>query len=79
MDAGAWCTIESDPGVFSTMLKDFGVKGLQVEELWGLDKSAVEALKSPLKAIIFLFKYDAEIVKKTHENSKKSEDTGWGF
>ena len=71
----SWCTIESDPGVFSTMLRELGVKGIQIEELWGLDKDAVLSLNSPLKAIIFLFKYDPVIVKKTHENSKISNDS----
>jgi len=79
MDPGNWCTIESDPGVFTTMLKDFGVKGIQIEELWGLEKSAIEAIRAPLKAIIFLFKYDPEVVKKTHEKSQQSLDTSIYF
>ncbi|XP_055091365.2 ubiquitin carboxyl-terminal hydrolase isozyme L5 isoform X9 [Symphalangus syndactylus] len=67
-NAGEWCLMESDPGVFtelikgfgpSTMLgtqKIFGCRGAQVEEIWSLEPENFEKLK-PVHGLIFLFKW----------------------
>lgn len=55
--ASSWCTIESDPGVFTALLEDLGVRRAEVAELWGF-----EMLRDvgPVHGVLFLFKWQPE-------------------
>lgn len=56
----SWCTIESDPGVFSELLASIGVKDVYCEEIWSLeDRDAIDRLR-PIFGLVFLFKYKSE-------------------
>ncbi|XP_053377291.1 ubiquitin carboxyl-terminal hydrolase BAP1-like isoform X2 [Mercenaria mercenaria] len=55
MDKG-WLELESDPGLFTLLLQDFGVKGVQVEEIYDLQK----AFEGTTYGFIFLFRWIEE-------------------
>lgn len=52
------CTNDPRAGVFTALIEDIGVKGVQVEELYSLDDQQFADL-SPVYGLVFLFKYDS--------------------
>ncbi|CAM1510233.1 Fc.00g005680.m01.CDS01 [Cosmosporella sp. VM-42] len=57
--SGGWNTIESDAGVFTSLVENLGVKNVQFEELLTLEPSELLTLQ-PLYGVIFLFKYPTD-------------------
>ncbi|KXZ44636.1 hypothetical protein GPECTOR_64g130 [Gonium pectorale] len=67
-----WTTIESDPGVFTELIEQIGVRGVQVEEVWSLDQLPE---LSPVYGLVFLFKWK----KDTEQRPLAAEASGVFF
>lgn len=75
----AWSTIESDPGVFTTMMRDLGVQGLQMTDLWTLDDDLLASIE-PVYSLVFLFKHlpsSSAIARAAGESHDAVPFQGW--
>ena len=52
-----WTTIESDPGVFTSLVERFGSTGVEFEELYSMDDTM---LPQSAHGLVFLFKWNRE-------------------
>lgn len=53
---GSWLELESDPGLFTLLVHEYGAEGVQVDEVYDIYKE----IKSPVYGYIFLFKWIEE-------------------
>eukprot|EP00285_Hemiselmis_virescens_P008886 CAMPEP_0173392256 /NCGR_PEP_ID=MMETSP1356-20130122/18852_1 /TAXON_ID=77927 ORGANISM="Hemiselmis virescens, Strain PCC157" /NCGR_SAMPLE_ID=MMETSP1356 /ASSEMBLY_ACC=CAM_ASM_000847 /LENGTH=359 /DNA_ID=CAMNT_0014350003 /DNA_START=67 /DNA_END=1146 /DNA_ORIENTATION=+ len=67
MSGGGWSTIESDPGVFTRLARDIGIRGAQVEEIVTMEDDEFLTM-APVYGLIFLFKWTQEMAQ-THRAS----------
>lgn len=62
-----WVEMESEPAFFNVMLREMGVRGVKVQEVFGLDDTSLAQLPPPVHALIFLFQY-----RETENEEKKA-------
>ena len=55
-DQSGWCTIESDPGVFTELVETIGVRDVEFQEIVSLDQDTIGEMGDIL-GLIFLFKW----------------------
>lgn len=49
-----WRELESDPGLFSLLIEEFGVRGVKVEEVYDVSKN----IETKVYGYVFLFRYE---------------------
>ncbi|EEQ35546.1 ubiquitin carboxyl-terminal hydrolase [Microsporum canis CBS 113480] len=75
-----FCEIESEPAFFNAMLRDFGVKGVKVQEVVSLDEEilaflprlADETGRKPIYGLIFLFRWREDDPVKQEQSCPES-------
>ncbi|RMY75471.1 hypothetical protein D0863_02559 [Hortaea werneckii] len=67
-----WVEMESEPAFFNVMLREMGVQGVKVQEIYELDEDMLAFLSEPVHAFIFLFRYkDADAQSQSNGSCPK--------
>jgi ubiquitin carboxyl-terminal hydrolase L5 len=69
----SWHLLESDPGVFSELLVELGVKHVDVEELWSVD-DLVSKSEENTCGVIFLFKWQGRRSRAITQQQSSDDD-----
>lgn len=65
-----WRELESDPGLFSLLIEDFGVRGVRVEEVYDVSK---KLRGSEVYGFVFLFRWEGD--RRARKKSLATYDT----
>ena len=73
MSQNGWCTIESDPAVFTELLENIGVSGAVLQELISLDRDSIDQL-GKVYGVILLFKWKKELYNRAGQHGDVTND-----
>lgn len=73
-----WCTIESDPAVFSSLIEQLGATGFDVEEVYDLNPAGLAHL-GRIFGLIFLFKWTPTKASEVAAQKYLQDQTGVFF
>ena len=66
---GEWLELESDPGVFSLLVQDYGVRGVKVEEVYDL----ANKFRGRVYGFVFLFRWEGD--RRSRKKALSSDDS----
>lgn len=81
-ESSGWCTIESDPAVFSALIRELGVKGVQVDEVYGLDNESLSTFMVPEQTVyglVLLHKWTTSFKSSSSEYHDQTNNSGIFF
>ena len=67
-----WCEIENNPGIFTELIKNMGVKGVQFEEILSLD--SLENSNNTIYGLIMISKYFRDVMNTPNILSNYDKD-----
>ncbi|KAF8583304.1 cysteine proteinase [Ramaria rubella] len=62
---GPFAVVESDPGVFTSIIRGLGVEGVEVEEVYSIEPWAIDHLRPRAKGLIFCFPHQKDFHPKS--------------
>lgn len=71
---GSWKELESDPGLFTLLVEEFGCQGVEVEEVYDLD--ALDYHSGDVFGLIFLFKWGNDNSSQASRSNSRRRGTG---
>ncbi|KAF8518392.1 cysteine proteinase [Hysterangium stoloniferum] len=57
---GPFAVVESDPDVFTSIIRGLGVQGLEIEEVYSIEPWAIDHLRPHVKGLVFCFPHQKD-------------------